>query len=801
MTRRRGGAVRILLAAAAALVAVLVALLLLFPADAFKAQFEAKVSAATGYRVTTRSLGLGLAGFDLVLRVRDLEARSPDGSQTLTVPELGVEVALLPLFRKSIELRKLSGRNAVLSIAPADPAVSSPGGRDGAADSGGGAIAAPEIALTDSRIVLAGDTGVTRLEGVGLAASFRSADGGGRLDGRFHADSVLFEPRASTGVRSAAGAPPSEPGRPFALPRIDLAFGSDVTLSPLSATTRLEGTMGTWPLHGGVQTQAAADGVRNSGDLEFDSVSIDALRGFLPDDLDAVTRVYALGGTLTGGRLHFETAPGREKADYRFTARWADARASLPDKGPVVDDGSLDFELRPDDLAASGHFVLGASKLDLKARAEHFARPAWTADVRLQGPAADALRFLPPNADLAVSSGQLDCDVRLSGVAGRPGLPDMSGAVRVTAMTLTHAALPAPVDRLDLALHLSGTALAIESGFVEAAGSDARFRGTVADFRKPEMKLQVDAGTLDLGRLFPEAPKGSAARTGGSPPAPTGADTPKGAMIPASGTIAVDRLVRDRMTLTAVTARFAMGEAGVDLTQIAGRAYGGSATGELHLVPAGPDVWRYEGDFQVEEVKAAEFLAAVSPIRGIEGTLRTGFKVSGRNGPGLDPLASLTMTGDGIVFDGALANVPAVRKLASALNLKAGTAASIPFRTIHHRFRVEDGFVIMDTVNVAQASGDWTIGGRIGLDGRLDCPVSTRLSPELFTAGTDLRKLADLLAGPEGRLPVHLRLSGTLTAPEVSVDVAPLIEAARKKAGDSLGDELKKRLGGLLRKN
>ncbi|TPW13024.1 MAG: hypothetical protein FD129_1353 [bacterium] len=109
-------------------------------------------------------------------------------------------------------------------------------------------------------------------------------------------------------------------------------------------------------------------------------------------------------------------------------------------------------------------------------------------------------------------------------------------------------------------------------------------------------------------------------------------------------------------------------------------------------------------------------------------------------------------------------------------------------------------FATLDTFRLSASDADWTVGGRIGLDGRLDCPVTARIPTSQFAAGSDLATAAALVAGPDGRIEVGLKLGGTLTSPTVDVDLAPLFEAARKKGTESLENELKKRLGDLLKR-
>lgn len=779
--------VRILLVAVGAVVALgvlgIAGLILFFPVDALRARIEKEAARATGYAVGIPSLKLGWAAGGPVFTARDVTALAPDGSQSIRIPALDLGVAFWPLLRREVRVTRAEARDVVLEMQPparrsAGPAPSPGGAAPGAA----GALIVPRIEVIRGTVIQKGPAGVTTLHGVDLDGSFRSTATGGDLEGTVAADSITI-------VQAIA------PGRPLPLPRLELRFHSEIRTREMSASTEIDGRLGALPGRGSVETvyDAAAGGWRNSGTIEMEPVDLEALKGFIAGPAAATLATYALTGRLEGGKLRFEAGPSPDHLDYEFGARWTGVTASLPGKGRVVDSGRGDLSVRPDDLRATGDLALGQARLALDATVADFAAPRWRAHLRLAGPASEALRFLPPGTGLEATGGRLDLDVNASGLAAAKTPPEASGTLKVDGLAFRHPALAVPVDRLDLQASFAGQAVRVEQGAIRAGRSDARFSGSVPDFRRPALDLTVAAGTVDLDQLFPAAPAASSPAAGAKPAGAV-------AGVPVTGRITIDRLIRQKLALEDVAARFDVRKDGVTLEELKARAYGGTVTGRLTLTPAGPRALDYNGMFVVTDVRVADLLAATTPIRGIEGTLRTRLNLSGRAEPGVDPRGALSLLGGGLVLDGALINIPAVARVAKALNFQAGAGNRIPFKTLRHSVRVENGFVVLDTLRLAEASSDWEIGGRVGLDGRLDCPIRVRIAASALSSGSDLRKLADVLAGPDGRLAVELTLKGTLTSPDVSVNLDPLLEAARTKAGKSAGEEIKNRLGDLLRK-
>lgn len=842
------GPLRLLLIGVVALVVLagvgVAALFLFFPPERVRALVLAEAEKASGYELTLGDARLAWSAGGVVIRLRELAARSADRTQEIAAPAVDLQVELWPLLRRVVTIRRLEVTGLDLHLLPpaaglpptgtpptgtphagTPPAVTSPAP---SAAEAAGVLTIPVLRITGGRLVQESPDGVNRadgftldgrfsargavrtFEGQGTAASFvlSPARGGetrltavtlaGRFDGQGTAGTFRGDIAADSLrllLPGASGKPPLRLAWPGPRSRVEVAL--ELGSAP-SARTGVNGRLGPLPFSGEIESRPAAGTTRwtSRGHLDLSAVALDSLKALLPAEALEPLRVYALGGRLEATSVTFATRPAGDTLDYRLATRITGITAALPEKGRVIDDGAVDLTAHTGGLSVSGRLQSGSSRLDIDATAGAGERAPWQAHVTLRGPAAEALRFLPPEGAPSVTAGRLDLDLRLTGRVGDTALPAAAGRVELLGVAGTHPALAVPLSAFDLRASFSGDRAVIESGQLTAGKSRARFSGTVQNLAKPVARLDIDAGDVVLDELFPEpaaasAPAPASARGGGGAPPPA---------VPISGRVRIARLIRQKLTLSDLTADYDMGPAGMRMQNVSAAAYGGRVSGDLTLKPKGAEALDYSGRLEVADARLGELLGAVSKIRGLDGRIETTMTLSGQNGPAVNPLMALSLDARALVIEGALVNLPAVRKIAEALSFQNAASDAFPFQSLRSRFRVTNGFVTFDSCTVRQAGADWTLGGRIGLDGTLDLPMTAQLSTAQFQPGSELRKVADLLAGPEGRIPVALRLTGTLTDPKVSVDLDPLLRQVRDKAKGAAAEELKKRIGGLFKK-
>ncbi len=766
------------------LVALLVGVVLFVPVDTLRGAVERQFSSATGYQVSIGHLKLRFVGLGLGLAAGDFQAVSRDASQAIRVPELRLGVRLIPLLSRRVEITLVEAPDLELRMGPAG-SMGTLAGASSSGDEGAGASAgrsrsfeAPDIRVTGGRLLHQGDNGLTRLAGIKLDGGFRTTGEGSVFEGNFKADSVSFAPATS-------------PNAPLTLPELSAKFRSDINTDTNAAATTLEGKIGTIPARGNVDMKSTGGHWTSKGHITMDPIGLDDVKPLFSGRLAVTMAPYDLGGRLENGDITFETFPGREEMAYRVAGHLAGVVASLPGKGRVIDAGDAEVELKPDRGRLTGSFRSGQAKLELDATLTHFADPRWTARIDLAGPLAEALRFIPPQPDLEVQSGGVTARLTASGRFGPTTVPEVDGTIALREVALHHTSIAVPVERFDCDILIDGRTVRLQNGAIRAGKSDARFTGRIDDYTKPKLDADIRAGTIDLAELFPAT--GGTATT--ATPGSKAADTRP----PVTGHITIDRMVRKEVTLTDVTSDFTIDTDGMRLNNLTGHAWGGTVKGNLQLSPKGAQVLDYAGDLDIKGVHAEELLSTYTPIRGIQGLLTTDLKLSGRNAPGLNPLTVLNLVGNGLVLEGSFVNLPVIRRISEVIGYTPGMAERIPFKTIRHAIHVQNGFADLDSFMIRQDFADWRVGGRIGLDGRLDCPVTARIAVNQFKAGSKLAEFAALLADSDGRLPIGFHLGGSLTNPDVKLNFAPLLAAAQKKAAQTLQDELKRRLEDLLR--
>jgi hypothetical protein len=121
------------------------------------------------------------------------------------------------------------------------------------------------------------------------------------------------------------------------------------------------------------------------------------------------------------------------------------------------------------------------------------------------------------------------------------------------------------------------------------------------------------------------------------------------------------------------------------------------------------------------------------------------------------------------------------------------------FKDLTAQFQVKDGWMeLSQPMSFDTGFGSMSLGGRIGLDQRLDLQGKTSLSPAL---------MSDITAGrfkPNAPIDVPIRIGGTLEAARVegvdwgSVAKSVLVPQLEQGIQKNLGNQLKQKLPGFM---
>lgn len=438
------------------------------------------------------------------------------------------------------------------------------------------------------------------------------------------------------------------------------------------------------------------------------------------------------------------------------------------------------------------------------------------------GPLAlDRLRALFP-ADLGaiVRGGTARLDARVTTGAGRTYAVEGAGELREVRLRGQSAsgrfraraswspAKPgtARVDLTDLALRGPGVDLGGHAS-VETAPVRAWF--------------VVTGPLLDLDAVMGLLPEG-----GAEEPAPA----PGGDLLPAStratlaasaarGTVAIGEVRSGRLTLGDVRAKVALAKGVLAIEALDAKVFGGTVSGggtKVALVEREPS-WTLAAKLAGLDAGAA--LQAFSGAAPLQGKLSGRLDLSGRGTDwgklkqaltGLAALSlaegALTTTDLGDRVLGGVSQALARAGRGGAARSVAGAAGGTTrFRDLAGAFDVKDGFLMARApVKLDTPAGPLALGGRVGLDGRLDLRGSAAVPRRA------LEEVAPARLPLPASLDVPLVLGGTLASPNVSVRadeaVAGLVRgqarrvagAAKEKARDEVEERGKAALEGVL---
>lgn len=736
--------------------AAVLAVALLVKPEALKNQALDRIRAATDYRVEAGPAAIHFGWHGAGLRVHDILLAAPDSSQSLTVDELDVFLKLWPLLGKRVELSQVVLRRPVYTLAP----------REGATSPAGGEQAPPSLAflaveswqVEDGAFVQRGPWGNLRLDALDLAGGFvwRGRDGGhGDLHGRAGGGSFA-------GAQGAWPLPGAEASLAFrvaggmdslTVPSLDLVSG------PVHAA-----------LHGGYARGASGWSGRLTGTVA--PMQWAALQRWLPDTLTAGLHGMAVEGTLGLPELTVETA-GTTRTSGILALSGVAVRAPQAPLGLTGFSGRVRFE--PGRIALeSAEGKVGDDTVRLSGQVEGGMQGTFTATVDTRLSAANLARLLPAGAPLGLQSGQTTVDVTASGTLPLAGLPDLSGTVGLSDLQGTFGDLPLRSGNGRVRFH--GRGATVETLGAELGRSDFQVHGEIENLAEPWFRFDLTSRRLDLNQLMPEEKPGSGNAAAAEPPPAVG--------LPGEGTVSIAELEIRKLSVQDARAKVHLDLDGVVLSDMKGQAYGGAVTGNLAFRPAGEaGRWRYDGELHLAGVGTGPLLTAWTGLGnllqgGVSGTL----KLAGEAGRGIDPRSLLDLDGDLSMRDGALKNLPSLAQIGHTFGVSQLTGPLWPFRGMDLRFQVKHGVVQVQGLSFNQPGLAWSLGGSVGLDGKLGLKGVIRADPKKVKWPAGIDRVAADLTESDGRVPIPFTLGGTLADPVPHPDMQALEQQAAEKA-------------------
>ena len=775
-------ALRVALIAAASLAAlfgvVLALAWMLLPRERIEAEAKRQAGLATGAVIEWKSLEPGFEGFTLGIHLRDLTARMPvEGPPAVDarVGEIFVRLKLLPVLFGRVEVSAASIRHARIALVDRGlppPAAASPGSGAGG---GGMAVAMPKLELSDisvsSRDPFGGGFDLKGIHGSTSLSGALPAITGAKVDVR--AESLLWMPSA----RDAA-VPLPGPAR------------LDVTLAGRDGGARLEVTRGSLdvgPLRSVV-----------SGTIELKGAG----RGGAPG---LALRIRGNPQEIRSDAGAFRALAAKSPATWNTEASW-DVRIGGTTAAPATE-GS--FTLKPFRIEMQqnrfafdqvrGSFTTAAdqtytaralgdgSGIHLELEAKGSSRPGGITRGALfvRGP-AERLNGLVPDAP-TWKSGDLECRVLFE--LQPPGPPRARWSVKGKNLNGTVPALPRPVTGLGFEVEGDMATAQVKDMRLTVGSTTARISGSVLQ-GKP---LGSGIFRIDLDRLVAEEwapPKGAkpaaaAAKAPAAPPPPI-------PLRSLTGMVTIGEVRSGGMVLRNVVAPVRFEEGALSVTPFRGEIGSGSLEGGLNVrsLLAAP---AYTLQLAVKNAPVDQVAAGLLPFRSpVTGRMNGSVELSGLGLPGPEAVDSLRGALSGNVEQGSFVAAPALTQIQSVLGLSEKGA--VAFKTISHTLRIERGRLLVDRVKGDLGIDRFDMAGSMGLDQSLDLSVNMSLAPSRVKAGGALGSFASYARDAEGRIPVEVKVGGSLLKPTVSVKAGKALEAAGRKLGQQLGQQLAKEL-------
>ena len=312
----------------------------------------------------------------------------------------------------------------------------------------------------------------------------------------------------------------------------------------------------------------------------------------------------------------------------------------------------------------------------------------------------------------------------------------------------------------------------------------------------PELVLNLDSPRLDLAYLAGlaeqlEGPQTAAAK---APAAEKSRPQKKAAAPPltARGRVRIGEALYQEWRVEKFALDYDYRDQRLKISDLKGEIAGGSFAGdtELKSFPAQLD---FSGDFSFADIGAAALLKMAAPKtpRQLDGRLQGKFRFSGRGKQPETLKKSLTVVGDYALEQVELKSTPLARELAATLGLPE--LNNLEIDRLDGNLKLIEGLVHLNN----HWSGRLLKGkatGTVGLDGRLDLPISLVFNRDLSQRLVSKYAWLEGALNEQGEATMSLYLNGSLDHPDVRLDRGKLQQQLGRTLQKKVEKQLLKRL-------
>ncbi|MBW2080848.1 MAG: hypothetical protein JRI27_07820, partial [Deltaproteobacteria bacterium] len=330
---------------------------------------------------------------------------------------------------------------------------------------------------------------------------------------------------------------------------------------------------------------------------------------------------------------------------------------------------------------------------------------------------------------------------------------------------------------------------------------EVRLSGEVKNYAKvPDIRLDVVSDTINIDHLLALAAglpaasqkggKGTSKDVKTTSPAAPGAALPPG--FKAAGEIRIGQTLYKGLVVKDFLLQYGLDKGILTVRDFSTKVADGQVRSKIKAELNKPGL-AYDGQLDVESVNVEGLLASLAPkVKGmISGAFQSHLTFSGAGIEWPKLGDALIVDGTYGLHDGRVSNTPVTLAVAKLLGLDE--LNNMSFEDLDGSLHIIKGQVALKT-RMTGKDVNAKAKGTVGLDGKLDLPVSLRFSPELSEKLKKRVSVAKYLVNETGEVDIRLKLAGTVTRPYPTLDTAgvqeQVKETVRKKAIEELGKAL-----------
>jgi len=443
-------------------------------------------------------------------------------------------------------------------------------------------------------------------------------------------------------------------------------------------------------------------------------------------------------------------------------------------------------------LAAEGRLTArdGGATLEAQARASSFR-------------AADLVPLLPwlgvAQARGLDVGGTLDLEGSATLPLERLEAIRFKGSLKLRDVSYRDASMRQPLKGLSGLVKVDGDH-ASWNDFTARLGTSSLSGGLqVENFLQPRIGIALTSPKLDfneiLAAFLPEVPGNAPAASAAKPEA-----LPVGLLgqVSARGTLSVGAARFQTFDLSQVRATLSFERSVLALKEMQAVFYGGTLTGtaSADVAAARP---RVTLGVRVEGLDVNPLITAYDPalkdLLGGKLTGRIDLQAAGQEMKAL--MAGARGTAALEIVQGRITSFSVLKQLAALLELAGGKGIGrdeTPFEYLRGHLDLADGKARTEDLALHATDLDLEGKGWIGLEGQLDLMVAARFSEESTRGMLAKNARLESFAGKDGRLTVHMNLSGNLASPKFGLDTRAQAGEAKEKVKERVRDRLLDRL-------